>query len=166
MTKVHHVKSARKADPAHGIEVGDAYYHWKVNRFTPLQKSKTYPRPSQLATGFAQQVAEIGEHLADLGVGDDLAHAAENLRSDLEDVAQEARDLAAEQQEKLDNMPEGLRQGDTGQLLEERASALEGWADDLERIEVPARDDGESDENYRARLEEALEEAQATEPAL
>ena len=74
-------------------------------------------------------------------------------------------------------MPEGLRQGDTGQLLEERAEACEGKADeweqnssDIESIDTYDdkeaflaeegldREEGETDENYDTRVEEAMKE--------
>ena len=52
---------------------------------------------------------------------------------DFRGVAEALRELGSEQQEKYDNMPEGLQQGDTGQMLEERASNCESWADEIEQ---------------------------------
>lgn len=47
-------------------------------------------------------------------------------------IADSIRELAEEKQESLDNMPEGLQQGDTGQQLEEAVSGLNDWADEVE----------------------------------
>ena len=52
---------------------------------------------------------------------------------DFRGVAEALRELGSEQQEKYDNMPGGLQQRDNGQMLEERASNCESWADEIEQ---------------------------------
>jgi hypothetical protein len=84
-------------------------------------RSKTYPRPSQLNLGFAGQIGDIG---LDMGNCSDI----EELRGFIDTI----RELGEEQGEKFDNMPEGLQQGDTGQLLEERRDGCESWAGEIE----------------------------------
>jgi hypothetical protein len=63
-------------------------------------------------------------------------------------------DLGEQAQESFDNMPEGLQQGDTGQMLENRAQAchdaaatLEALADEFDALDKPDEpDDGSKDE--------------------
>ena len=149
MPQVHFVKSARKTNRALGIKKGDSYYWWK-NRL-PGQKAGTKrvsfsrPKPSQVCGNpFTSQVLAFAEQLEALVAEEGLADAIEAIASDI-------RQLADEQQEKYDNMPESLQSGPTGELLQEREEALNAWADELEAIEV------DEDE-----LEDALLEAQET----
>jgi hypothetical protein len=114
MPKVTKVRAA-KDYPDKGIRKGEECYVWRVRlqRGGVDCRSKTYPRPSQLNYGFSGQ--------RDAQEPDDLQSFADQLR-----------ELGEEQGEKFDNMPEGLQQGDTGQLLEERRDGLESWAGDVE----------------------------------
>jgi hypothetical protein len=129
-------RKARKDYPNSGIKKGDKYFYWKI-KTGPASgyacRSLTRPTPSQLNTGFAGQVGEIEASL-------DAATDVDGIRT----VAEEIRALGEEQQEKHDNMPEGLQQGDTGQLLEERAQQCEEWADTIES----------ACEEYDSRIEE------------
>lgn len=129
MPKVTHVKKARKANRAYGIKKGESYYWWKF-RFGPKCVSKTYPKRQQLTrSDFYIGLYDLEDRIADLEPNDSLA---DEVSSIIEDI----RALAEEQGEKKDNMPEGLQEGDTGQLLEERQSELESWADELEGIDL------------------------------
>lgn len=123
MPRVHHLK-ARKDYPDIGVVKGEMYYKWsiKLQRGGLVRRSKTYPRPSQLNLGFSGQLGDI---VQDIGAAQDV--------DDLRSLAETLRELGSEQQEKYDNMPEGLQQGDTGQLLEERANNCETWADEIEQ---------------------------------
>lgn len=123
MPKVRTVKAA-KDYPNLGIAKGDMCYVWKVrtsNAGGREFRSKTYPRPSQLNFGFTGQLGDIEQDMEN----------AEDLEA-LRGFAETLRELGEEQQEKFNNMPEGLQQGDTGQLLEERANGLSEWADAIE----------------------------------
>lgn len=118
---------ARKAYPAQGIEVGDTYYKWSLRptgrgKGTPY-RSKTYPTRQQLTSSdFLRSVYDIEDQLS--------AITATGVEEGcLDDIIQAIRDLAEEQDEKLENMPEGFREGS---VVSERKDALEGWADDLE----------------------------------
>lgn len=126
MARVHE-RVARKDYPAQGIAKGDKYFTWKT-RVTvgktyqsTVHRSKTRPATTSQSE-FAGQLAGIQEALA-------ACEDSDAMRS----VAEEVRDLGAECQEKFENMPEGLQQGDTGQMLEERASNCESWADEIEQ---------------------------------
>lgn len=56
----------------------------------------------------------------------------EALKAQAEELAGELRELADAEQEKFDNMPEGLQGGDRGQAMEEAAGNLSSAADALE----------------------------------
>jgi len=53
----------------------------------------------------------------------------EALKAQAEALAGELRELADAEQEKFDNMPEGLQGGDRGQAMEEAAGNLSSAAD-------------------------------------
>lgn len=136
MPRVHFVKKARKANPSAGIKVGDSYWWWKNRakgaRAGVKRVSKTRPRPSQLTMSeYFSQAYALQEQVEDMSLpsdADGLAEFADELRS----VAEEVRTLGQDQQDKHDNMPDGLQQGETGQLLEGRANACESLADEID----------------------------------
>jgi len=159
MPRVYKVESARKARPALGIAVGDTYYYWK-RRKGPLQMSKTYPKRSQLTgSPFLQTVYDIEDRIAALT-------ADEGLPDAVAEIAQELRDLAEECQGNFDNMPEGLQQGDTGQLLEARVEGCNNAADELEAIDFSDAPDGEAEEPGEPGEDASQEEHDAYEAAL
>ena len=164
MPKVHHVRAARKAIPSIGVEPGDSYYWWRTRapgaRSGTTRVSKTYTRPSQLTQSeFWSAAYAIQETAEDAEVS-----TAEDLESLRDDLAQQARDLGQEQSDKRDNMPEGLQDGPTGEMLQERADACETWADAIEAVEIPEREDDQSDEEYAEELQEALNEIASLAP--
>lgn len=106
---------------------------------------------------------------------------ASDLASTIRDIAEQLSFLADETEEKYENMPDGLKEGDTGQLLEARAEAcrekideFNGVADDLEGEELEpldlgawegyakdkdvTREEDETDEEYRDRIQEEMEQ--------
>lgn len=143
MARVHFVEKARKAIPSAGIEVGDSYYWWKFmvgGRGGAKRVSKTQPTRSQTTqSDFYSAVYDLEDRISDLQIEDYAT--PDDLKSELDDIASEIRQLGEEQDEKFNNMPEGLQQGDTGQLLEERRDACEAWADELEAIDVEEVDE-------------------------
>lgn len=149
MPRVTHVKSARKAIPHIGVEKGDSYYHWSFRVGTGSRKcySKTPPRPSQLTNSeFMSQALALAERLEDM-------KADENMDTERDEIADEADSLAGEEESKVDNMPDSLQSGETGEMMRERAQALRDWAEELRQVEV--RDDMDDDERN-----EALEQLQ------
>lgn len=138
MPRVYKVESARKDYPEAGIKKGDTYYHWEF-RFGGKRKSKTYPKPSQLTqSAFLQQLYSIQE----IGLPAD-----ESLKDIVEDIAGQLRDLGEEQQNSLDNMPEGLQQGSTGEMLQTRIDSCESVADEIENIDLSGPDTDEEKED-------------------
>jgi hypothetical protein len=122
MPKVTQVTAA-KDYPKLGIAKGEKCYVWRVrlSRGGVDCRSKTYPRPSQLNFGFAGRIGDIE---LDFDNAENF-ETIEQLKSDLEELKDET-------QGSFDNMPEGLQQGDTGQLLEERVQNMEQWISDIE----------------------------------
>lgn len=147
MARVKYQK-ARKDYPAAGIKKGDSYYYARIKtgpRSSREIRSLTPIRQSQLTTSdYLSQAYALQERFEDLSVG--IAELAEELNG----IAEEARSLGEEQNEKFNNMPDSLQQGDTGQLLEERAAAMEAWADSLENAAGSAEEKAtEFEENQR-----------------
>lgn len=158
MPIVHHVKSARKAQRKYGIKVGDSYYWWRTRRTvgktyqTIKHVSKTRPRPSQLTSSpFLQEVYSLLEDIEDTYETNDL----EGYRDGWKDTAQGILDG---EQEKLDNLPQSLQDGSSGQEIQSRIDALQSFIEALEAIDIPEyEDDGEGT------LGDALEEFKALE---
>lgn len=126
MPRVHHRKAA-KDYPAYGIAKGDLYYYTKIKtgpRSSRVLRSKEPFKRSQLTSSeFLSQLYDIEDSLAALT---DIGEAR--------DLAESLRELGQEQQDKLDNMPEGLQGGDTGELLRTRAEGCETAADSIDEI--------------------------------
>lgn len=155
------------------INVGEPYVFWAFMvggrggpKIVRCGKPQCRPTRSDLTQSeFYSQLYAI----QDSGFG---CETLEELESARDEKAEELRNLGQEQQDKLDNMPDGLRDGDTGQLLQERADACEEVASELESIDVPSsasvledepynkeEHEGESKEEYEKRvLAEKLEE--------
>lgn len=62
----------------------------------------------------------------------ELKTKLESLKSEVEAVGSELRTLADAEQEKFDNMPDGLQQGDAGQAIENAAQQLDEAAGSAE----------------------------------
>jgi hypothetical protein len=74
-----------------------------------------------------------------------IANALVNVKEELMGVSGDLENLAGEEQEKFDNMPENLQQGDRGQAIEAAAQALEeayevtdGVVQELEDLTIDA----------------------------
>lgn len=126
MARVHHRKAA-KDYPDHGITKGDLYYYTKIKtgpRSSRVLRSKEPFKRSQLTSSeFLSQLYDIEDSLAALT---DIGEAR--------DLAESLRELGQEQQDKLDNMPEGLQESETGELLRTRAEGCEAAADSIDEI--------------------------------
>lgn len=150
MPQVHYVKKARKAIPSAGVKVGDSYYWWKNrpkgSRSGIRRVSKTRPRPSQLTmSAYYGTVYAIQEQAEDAADAVKSREDLEDLASTLESLAEEAQAAGEECQEKFDNMPEGLQQGDTGQMLEARVNACSEVSEALTNAAETAREKADPD---------------------
>lgn len=124
MPKVNYVK-ARKDYPEASVKKGDMYYTWSLllgPRSSRTYRQLTPPKRSQLTTStFLQGIYDIEDRIASLTSLDDV-----------EDIVQALRDLASEEEEKYDNLPEGLQQSDTGRRIESRKDGCNTAADEIE----------------------------------
>jgi hypothetical protein len=128
MPRVNKVERARKAIPSAGIEVGQPYYWWKF-RFGGKHVSKTYPKPSQLTQSeFLSTIYDINERIDNI----DADNAAEEVPA----IIDELDSLASEQEDKLSNMPDSLQQSPTGELLQNRADAVNDMKSELEDVDL------------------------------
>lgn len=127
-----HTQKANKDYPDHGIKKGDTYYWWKF-RYGGKRISLTQPRSSQLTTSeFLSRLYSIQESQGDLDTEDNLA---EWVRSTIVDL----REMADEQDEKFNNLPDNFQMSDNGQKMEARANACNIAADSLEEIDLEGK---------------------------
>lgn len=139
------------------VEKGQTYYTWSF-RFGPTHISLTPPKPSQLTqSAFKSTVLDIEERIGSIE-GDDPG----GLDAERNDIIGELESLRDETQGSLENMPEGLQQGDTGQMLQERIDALEGAISELEGIDLDYEepDDDEIRNDLEADLDTTAEEGE------
>jgi len=148
MPRVHHIKKARKDFPASGIKRGDSYYKWSIKTGPAggqVFRSKTYPKPSQLTLSpFTSELLSIQEEMSGLETGN--FETAYDLSSTLDDIIGRIDNLREETQASLDNMPEGLQQGDVGQMMQERIDNLDSWMSDLQGVDLDFNYDEEEPE--------------------
>ena len=149
MARVHHRKAA-KDYPQQGIAKGDMYYYVKIKtgpRTSREMRSKTPFKRSQLTqSDYLSQLYDWEDSKAEISEMDSAQQFADDIRA-----------LGEEQGEKFDNMPEGLQQGDSGQMLEARRDACEQAATEIEEI-ISEWEDAKSTweteiETYKADLE-------------
>jgi hypothetical protein len=144
------------------IEAGQPYKFWAFMvggrggpKIIRCGKPECHPKASDLTRsefwGAIYRLQEEGFSGATL----------EDLQSERDDMAERVREVGNEQQDKLDNMPDGLRDGDTGNTLQERIDACEEIAGELEGVDIPDgvewdpdtdKQGDETDEECRARL--------------
>lgn len=121
------------------VKKGDTYYWWQFKN-SPKQISATKPKRQQLTqSSFYITVWDLEDNLEALS-----ASSVDDLQSERDNITEEIETLKDETQGSLDNMPEGLQQGDTGQMLQERVDALENWKDELDSVDL---DDYEEPDN-------------------
>lgn len=133
MAKVQVIQKSRKeykcSKCGKVIPVGSKYYKGEIN-FGPtiircsdckLEAWEVTTSDWQLSTG-----AIINRWEENYGLSD----------STPEEIRDEIENIMDEQQERLDNMPEGLQEGDVGCMLQERIDACEAAMDELDNIDI------------------------------
>ena len=113
------------------IDVGEKYLKATPYRRSPIIRCLSCGLKSYETSGsqYVQDVGEIVENwYEDYGVSEDSA-------SDIVSALEEIKDYT---QESLDNMPENLQEGDTGQMLQERIDNLDDVITNLESIDYDA----------------------------
>lgn len=120
-------RTARKDYPQQGIAKGDTYWFCQIKtgpRSSRTLRQKTPFKRSQLTSSdYLSQLYDWEDGKAEIGEMDSAQEFADTIRS-----------LGEEQGEKFDNMPEGLQQGQTGEMLEARRDACEQAAEEIEEI--------------------------------
>jgi len=150
MARAHFVAKARKAHKEIGVKKGESYWWWKF-RFGGIHKSVTKPKASQLTqSAFLSTYYDLQEQVSDLR-GNDL----ESLEDAVIAIKDDIESLRDETQDSLDNMPEQLQDGDTGQLLQERIDGLEEWADSLDSLDY---DLDQSEDDVRDEVKDDMEQ--------
>jgi hypothetical protein len=168
MSQVHMVKKARKNYPEAKIKKGDTYYWWATRTTVGrayvkhLHRSLTSPTMSQMTSSdYLRAIYEVQEV---------RWPSDSSLEGMVEEAANDLEAIAEEQDEHFNNMPEGLQQGETGQLLEARRDECQEAADALRSVEPidvdeqAIRDDnpiedGESGADWDDRISDLVEEA-------
>ena len=160
MARVNRVAKAAKPNKCgkcgEAIPVGSAYTWWKFRHGGKYVRClKCPPKGSDLTqSAFYGTLCDLEERYGAI-----TAEGADpsDVANELNDLAGEARDLGETCQENLDNMPEGLQQGSTGELLQERVDACESLADALEdlasqaeNLEAPEEPEEESGDERNA----------------
>lgn len=132
--KIDQGNCSKCGDP---IPAGQPYRWWKFNfgaKYKRCMKPACTPKPSDLTQSeFYSTLYDLQERLGNSL--DDFRKGesdASSTASELNEIAEELRSLGEECGEKFNNMPEGLQQGDSGQLLENRVSECDSKADELE----------------------------------
>ena len=133
MAKVQVIQKSRKeykcSKCGKVIPVGSKYYKGEIN-FGPtiircadckLEAWEVTTSDWQLSTG-----AIINRWEENYGLSE----------STPEELHDEIENIMDDQQERLDNMPEGLQEGDVGQLIQERIDACEAAMDELDNIDI------------------------------
>jgi len=135
MARAHFVKSARKDNPV--AKVGESYYWWAFmqgGRGGPKRYSKTPPTRSQLTQSeFYGTLYGLEDQVGDLKA--DSYETVADLEGDIESIKGELESLSSETQDKFSNMPDGLQQGDSGQLLENRSQEVDSLVGELDSID-------------------------------
>lgn len=153
MPRVHEMKSQGRAEGGTmrcvscptPIVKGEEYYQWSIKATrggTTYRQHKAhgYPKQSQLTNSkLSEAYAAIETAQTDL--------AAASTKQEIEDVLQACADgidgVRDEYQNSLDNMPDGLQTGTTGQEIQEKIDALEEFSSNLTSVDL---DDDEYEE--------------------
>lgn len=133
MGKVQVIKKSRKEYKCNKcgkvIPAGSRYYKGEINFGPTIVRCEECKLESWEVTtsDYQLSVGQIvykwrDDYNLEEGVNEDIASALEEIRDDLQD--------------RLDNMPEGLQEGDVGQLLQERIDSLENAIEDLNSIDI------------------------------
>lgn len=140
MAKAVFVKSARKDNKAAGVKKGDSYWwaSFRQGRSSFKRYWKTKPSRSDLTQSEFYSTIYA---LEDRGF---YGECPEDLQNERDEMVSELNELADQCRDSLSAMPDGLQQGDTGQMLEARADGCESTASEFEQIDLDDFDeDGE-----------------------
>jgi hypothetical protein len=139
MTRLHFVKRARHDYPDIEVKQGEPYYWWKFKN-SVKQRSKERPKNSQLTrSAWDGAVSDLHDSIGAWD-GKDAASFVDELKSTIEDMGSQA-------QESLDNMPEALQEGPTGELLRERVENAENAVSELDSVDTDQETEDDTEED-------------------
>lgn len=115
------------------IKPGDRYYTWSFRYGGTYLRhvSCGHPRQSELTQSKLSGVyaaQEDGQAAIDEWDGEEASDIAQALN----DAAEAAREVATEYEDGIQNMPDSLQQGSVAEEMQEKADAINAWADELE----------------------------------
>jgi hypothetical protein len=164
MPRVNRVEKARKSPGTCGrcnnvIPVGEPY-KWIKFRYGGKKlrcKDCDFKGSDLTQSAFIGQTCDLNDRISELS----NLESPDEIRDEIESIAQEFNDLADECEANRENMPEQLQDSETGSMLEERASTCREIADNLEGVDC---DFNEEDARAEAKTEfesETTEEERA-----
>jgi hypothetical protein len=134
-------KRAAKDYPQQGIKKGDMYWFAEVKTgprsSITIRSSAPIARSRLTASEFLSQAYDLSDRI-------DKADTVEELES----IKDDFESLKSETEDKLGNMPEGLQQGQTGELLQERIDQIDSLVSELDSAiqDVTLEEEAEGDE--------------------
>lgn len=141
------------------ILVGEEYYRFSKTRFQKPKIRCYRCKPTRVEMTNSDFMASIYAYEDEF-----LANISLDAYDSMEDLIEEAKmyieELRDEQEEKLDNLPENLREAPVGQLIQERYDALEEMLSNIDSIDY-FEDDTITEEEQQARREDILSDLQA-----
>lgn len=132
MGKVIFVKAARKewkcSKCGKTIEKGSSYYKGEIN-FGPTIVACKHCKLKGYEVTTSEYIKRVGRLCEDYTEDYSLDDSGVSM------IIDELESIRDDCDEKLDNMPEGLREGDAGQLLQDRIDACDDAIGELENID-------------------------------
>ena len=122
------------------IRKGDTYY--KVSLKTGPRSSRTL---KSLKPFKRSQLTTSDYKIRTYDVADDVIPAIK-VPGDLEDLKSQVEEIKSDQEEKLENLPDNLKEAPSGQTIQERIDECEEFISHLDAIEFEEEDDYDDDE--------------------
>ena len=145
MPRVHHVKKARKDNPA--VKAGEPYYWWAF-RYGGKHFSATYPKASQLTQSpYLSTIHSLIET-----VDETTFDSSADFISLREDVVSQLEELWSETEHSLSNMPYHLQEDS---ILSERIHAMDYAQSEIINLDETSLTELEDEEGQ---IDEKLEE--------
>lgn len=147
------------------VNKGQEYYAWSLFGESKERISVTCPNRNQLTNNeFKLGYYAVEDRIGDLFSQDFLESSIDD---EVNEIVSDIESLKDNAQESLDNMPEQLQEGETGQMLQSRVESLEEWSSNIEAVDLSIDIDIEDEESeeYKeaklARIVEIIEELQS-----
>lgn len=142
------------------VAKGESYYWWQFKN-GGKNISKTRPKDSELTQSpYLAAIYDFTDELNDVrgNVSD-----VDDLQSFRDDIVSRLEELRDEQEEKKSNMPEGLQEGPTGELLQERYDSLDSAIDEINSVDLDDYDEPDEDD-LRDDLKDEVDASELNEP--